>query len=104
MESLPQEEEKQIEQPPAGEAEDVKIEPGKELDLRRLKQLMKDTTDQFEKNELQIQQLTSTYFEWLKLFNHFGSAVAIAFSGKFLNFHLSYFYLFSQISTEKPKL
>ena len=99
MESLP-EEEKQIEQPPAeGEAQEVKVEPGKELDLRRLKQLMKDTTDQFEKNELQIKQLTDTYFEWLKLFNHFGSAVAIAFSGKY-NFSfcfLTVFFLFPDI-------
>ena len=62
MESLP-EEEKQIEQPPAeGEAQEVKVEVGKELDLRRLKQLMKDTTDQFEKNELQIKQLTDSSF------------------------------------------
>ena len=62
------------------EDEEEKYQPVKDLDMRRLKQLMRDTTDQFEKNELQIQQLTSTYFEWLKLFNHFGSAVAIAFS------------------------
>ena len=52
---------------------------------------MKDTTDQFEQNQLQITQLTETYFEWLKLFNHFGSAVAIAFSGKFRFFIYLYF-------------
>jgi hypothetical protein len=53
-----------------------------ELNMARLRKLMTDTTDQMEKGELKIKQLTDTYFEWLKLFNHFGSAVAIAFSGK----------------------
>ena len=85
MESKPAEEEKQI------EGQEVVVPPGKELDLRRLKKLMKDTTDQFEQNQLQITQLTETYFEWLKLFNHFGSAVAIAFSGKFRFFIISLF-------------
>ena len=47
MESKPAEEEKQI------EGQEVVVPPGKELDLRRLKKLMKDTTDQFEQNQLQ---------------------------------------------------
>ena len=46
MESKPAEEEKQI------EGQEVVVPPGKELDLRRLKKLMKDTTDQFEQNQL----------------------------------------------------
>lgn len=34
----------------------------------------------------EIKDYTDMYFEWTKLFRHFGNAVAVAFKGKFNSF------------------
>ena len=52
------------------------------LSVRKLKELMTQCIESFEKGETPIELYTDTYFEWTKLFKHLGPAIAIAFKGK----------------------
>ena len=49
------------------------------LNMLRLKQLMTTVNNQWSTGHTKISDYTSMYFEWTKLFQHFGNAVAVAF-------------------------
>ena len=49
-----------------------------------LKDLMTKVNNQWAEGKTDIKDFTNMYFEWTKLFRHFGNAVAIAFKGKFI--------------------
>lgn len=65
------------------EGEDVPIPPGQELNMIRLKDLMTKVNKSWAEGHTEINVYTDMYFEWTKLFRHFGNAVAVAFKGKF---------------------
>jgi hypothetical protein len=48
----------------------------------RLKELMTKVNTQWAEGHTNITDFTNMYFEWTKLFRHFGNAVAVAFKGK----------------------
>ena len=59
------------------------VQPGQELNMVVLKDLMNKVNNQWAEGHTNIKDFTNMYFEWTKLFRHFGNAVAIAFKGKF---------------------
>jgi len=48
-----------------------------------LKDLMTKVNNQWAEGHTDIKDFTNMYFEWTKLFRHFGNAVAVAFKGMF---------------------
>ena len=64
------------------EEEKKMAEPGHELNMDRLKQLMEKVTESWKSNQTPIEIYTEAYFEWTKMFKHMGSAISIAFKGK----------------------
>ena len=55
------------------------LEPGSELSVARLIQLMQVVTETWEKQQCDIIVYADMYIEWTKLFKHMGSALSIAF-------------------------
>jgi len=53
-----------------------------------LKDLMTKVNNQWAEGKTDIKDFTNMYFEWTKLFRHFGNAVAIAFKGKLIIFYV----------------
>ena len=70
---------------PQAEAEDVPVAPGQELNMIVLKELMTKVNTSWAEGHTNIVDFTNMYFEWTKLFRHFGNAVAIAFKGKLIS-------------------
>ena len=62
--------------------EEIPVEAGKELNFVRLSELMDKTIKGFEQGQVDIVVYTEMYFEWCKLFRHFGNALVVAFKGK----------------------
>lgn len=67
----------------AQELPDEEIPVTGELNAKRLKDLMTAVNTSMESGTTDIHTFTEMYFEWTKLFQHFGKAVVIAFKGKF---------------------
>jgi hypothetical protein len=59
--------------------EDVPVASGSELSMIKLKDLMTKVNAGWESGQCPITIYTEMYFEWTRLFRHFGNAVAVAF-------------------------
>ena len=92
MEKTPEEEQKVGEEVAAEEApaEEVPTAPGQELSMIRLKELMNKVNNSWAEGHTEITHFTEMYFEWTKLFRHFGNAVAVAFKGKSFSYSLNF--------------
>ena len=77
-----QEENKNQEEVEVPSTEEVPVVAGQELNMIRLKELMTKVNSQWAQGHTNITDFTDMYFEWTKLFRHFGNAVAVAFKGK----------------------
>ena len=82
MEKENQEEEKVAE---GATGEEAPVLPGQELNIVLLKDLMNKVNTQWAEGHTNITDFVAMYFEWTKLFRHFGNAVAVAFKGKYLS-------------------
>lgn len=61
-------------------AEEARMnQPGMELNIELLKQLMKTNSKSWENGNTEILKFSDMYIEWTKLFKHLGSAISIAF-------------------------
>ena len=65
--------------------DDVPAVAGQELNMVLLKELMNKVNTQWAEGHTNITDFVTMYFEWTKLFRHFGNAVAVAFKGKYLS-------------------